>query len=382
MTRFRSLVLNLSVLLAGIVIALVLLEFLLRIHNPFQARIKGNRIVLLTNKRYRIRNNIIPTLEPVIAVSRNALGFRGPDPPPDFDKYLTIFAVGGSTTQCFFLSDEKTWPARFGQRLRKSFRNVWVNNAGLDGHSSFGHAVLLEDIIRPKHPKVVLFLVGGNDVARAPGEEYDAENVKGGLLFSSPTAFIKSLSAYSEVAALTASIYRSANAYQHGLHHQYINLRQQGYQDIPVDRQEQYLEKYCAPAYLRGYRERLEHLISLAREGGIEPVLMTQPLLAGGGIDDVTGLDLARISVGPDRNGKMWWDVLEQYNEITRRTGRESGVPVVDIARELPKSSRNFYDFIHFSNEGAQAIAEILYRDLCLPLQQKFPRYVAGPCAQ
>ena len=76
-SRLRSLFFNLITFVVSCVIALALLEVLLRVHNPFQARIKGNRIVLLTNKTYKIKNDIIPTLDPVVAVTRNSLG-----PPP------------------------------------------------------------------------------------------------------------------------------------------------------------------------------------------------------------------------------------------------------------------------------------------------------------
>ena len=107
-----------------------------------------------------------------------------------------------------------------------------------------------------------------------------------------------------------------------------------------------------------------------------------QPLLAGSGIDDVTGLDLARIRANPRANGQMWWESLEVYNDITRRVGRETGTLVIDLARELPKSSHNFYDFVHFNGEGAQQVANILYAHLCPALAHDFPDYFASPsCA-
>ncbi len=70
------------------------------------------------------------------------------------------------------LSDDKTWTARLGKRLEESFRRVWINNAGLDGHSTFGHIVLLEDHLSKLYPKVALFPIGVGDVARAPMEEW------------------------------------------------------------------------------------------------------------------------------------------------------------------------------------------------------------------
>ena len=378
-SRLRLLALNGILLLAGILVALVLLEILLLVHNPFQARIKGNRIVLLTNKQYHIKNDVIPTLDPVVTVTRNSLGFRGPNPPPDLERYLSIISIGGSTTQCFFLSDDKTWTARLGQKLEPSFKPLWINNAGLDGHSTYGHLVLLEDHVRQVHPKVVVFLIGANDVARDPGVEWDAENVKGSISFHSPTAFLKSLSPYSEVASMIANLYRSANAYKQGLFHQKIDFKQQGYlDDVKTGDEQAYLNEVANPRFLQGFEDRVRRLITISRSSGIEPVLVTQPLLAGSGIDDVTGLDMGRIRIGPGHSGKMWWSALERYNDVTRHLGQENKVTVVDLAHNLPKTSRYFYDFIHFTNEGAEAVATIIARDLCPVMKQRFPAYATG----
>jgi hypothetical protein len=253
---------------------------------------------------------------------------------------------------------------------------LWVNNAGLDGHSTYGHLVLMEDQIAKLHPKIAIFLIGANDVGRDPEVEFDAENVKGSVSFRSPTAFIKSLSPYSEVASLVAGLYRSANAYKHGLMHQKIDLKDfHPTGTLPPGTEETYLAEYAAPHYLAGYEDRIKKLISVSRSNQIDPILVTQPLLEGGGIDDVTGVDLATIEVGPNRSGKMAWDLQEVYNDVTRGVGREQNVQVIDLARRLPKSSRNFYDFIHFTNEGAQAVADILAQDLCPSLMSRDGAY-------
>ena len=381
-SKLRAFFLNLILLLVGLIAAVGMLEILLRLYNPFQSRIKGNRIVLVTNKQYHIRNNIIPSLEPVVTVTRNSLGFRGPDPPANLAEDLSIVTIGGSTTQCFFLSDDKTWTARLAALFAPSVPKLWVNNAGLDGHSTYGHLVLLEDHVKNVHPKVAIFLVGANDVARDPSVDFDAENVKSSVSFSSPTAFVKSLSPYSEVAALVANMYRSLNAYREGLMHQKIDLKEQGNFDASPDVQQKYQADTTADRFVRGYEERLRQLIAVSKANGIEPVLVTQPLLAGGGIDDVTGVDLSRVRANPIANGKMWWDSLEVYNDITRRVGRENGVVVIDLAHELPKSSRMFYDFVHFNAAGAQQVADIIYAHLCPVLSAQYPAYFASPACQ
>ena len=274
-SRLRSFLINFALIVFGLVLAGLLLELLLHFYNPFQARIKGNRIVLLTNKTVHFKNNIIKSLPPEVTVTRNSLGFRGPEPPADFGKVLTLVTIGGSTTQCFFLSDDQTWTARLGKQLEGSFHPLWINNAGLDGHSTHGHLALLEDFIVKLRPKIALFLVGVNDIANSQIGEFDAENVKSGLHFESAKAFFKSLSAYSEIAALVLNGYRSFNAYQTGLIHQQIDLKSQGHLDVPEPEQKQYVERLSGKS-LQDYEGRLRRIVKICRNTGIEPVFITQ----------------------------------------------------------------------------------------------------------
>ena len=37
---------------------------------------------------------------------------------------------------------------------------------------------------------------------------------------------------------------------------------------------------------------------------------------------------------------------------------------VIDLAREFPKNSAYYYDWIHYTNEGAARVADILSREL------------------
>src|SRR5579863_3769971 len=122
------------------VVVFVLLEVALRIYNPFHFRLKGDRILLPINEREIIVNRINPKLDPVIINTRNSLGFRGPEAPKDWTRggkegggparvgqegegptrELTVITIGGSTTECHFLSDSLTWPYLLGMRLADS----------------------------------------------------------------------------------------------------------------------------------------------------------------------------------------------------------------------------------------------------------------------
>ncbi len=363
----------------GSLLGLLALEICLQIYNPFFSRIKGNRIVLQANKKIQFHNDIIQGLEKDITVVRNSLGFRGPEPPADLSSHLTLLTVGGSTTQCFMVSEDKTWTALLAQRLAGNFDKLWVNNAGLDGHSTFGHLVLLEDHIRKLHPKTVLFLVGANDVARGQASVFDAENVRGSISGNGIRGMVKSLSAYSEVIALGLNFYRSFTAYQAGLLDQRMDFSKLGTREVLEVRQNQLVAAASPPDLLAAYQGRLQRLVQLCREAGIEPMFITQPILWGRGIDEVTGVDLEKVKLG-EGNGTTALRIQETYNGVTRTVCKANNLRCLDIANEIPKSRNNFYDNVHYTVEGNRAVSQAVYQHLCPILAEKFPSYATSPC--
>ena len=83
-----------------------------------------------------------------------------------------ILTIGGSTTECVYLSDGKTWTDRFAQRLAAVRPDSWVNNAGLDGQSTYGHLVLLRNFVFSLHPSTTI------DPGRDPGRRQAAGSRK------------------------------------------------------------------------------------------------------------------------------------------------------------------------------------------------------------
>jgi hypothetical protein len=223
-------------------------------------------------------------------------------------------------------------------------------------------------------------LIGLNDVARTSIGECDMETIRAGLSVSSPKAFLKSLSAYSEAAAAVVHVGRALGAHQEGLTHRQVDLPRLG--DLePMTAAERRVLDGLRGRPVDEYTGRVRRLVALTRANGIEPVLITQPLLVGEGTDDVTGVDLARVRTAPRQSGALYWARVELFNEGTRRVAREMDVLLVDLARRLPKSSRLFYDFTHFTPAGAEAVAAILFESLTPVLRERFPshRKAGGP---
>lgn len=369
-----------TALVFGTLLAVVVAEILLRIYNPLEFRVRGDSIVLPRNHVYRHTLTETPDgrkldfagkLDTQLVHTKNSLGFRGPEPSADFAGDLTIVTVGGSTTECFYLSDADAWPAQADRALQTHFRRLWVNNAGLDGHSSFGHLRLMQQSLAGLKPKVVTVLAGINDMFVDAPSDFDVKQ---------DTSLLGRVSAYSEVAALIVNLRRVSRA---------VAIEDLGAMPRPInlyDVERPPAEDPPAPAETSrrhaAYGARLEAFIADARSAGILPVLITQPALFGRGKDDVTGVDLGRVTVTLDqpRSGANAWALLESYNDVMRNVAREQGVPLIDLARELPKSSRYYYDFIHFSKAGGAAVGQIVARGLCPILAEKFPDDSASAC--
>ncbi len=373
MFQIKNFVKNLLLILIGCILSVILVEIILRVYNPFEFRVKGHNIQLPINKQYSFHNNKIDKLDKNIIHRKNSLGFRGEEPPKDYDNYITILTIGGSTTECFYLSEGKTWPDILGKKLQEDFKQLWINNAGLDGHSTRGHIVLMENYVIRLKPKIVLFLTGINDQGR--GDlllPQDKRIVKGRLTLHSVQGFLISMGQYSEGFDLLLNIYRYVKALNKEMAHTGINFKERETIEIPEETKIRTLQEQ--EKYVKTYERRLEKLIRISKENGIIPVFITQPEICGNVIDEITNVDLSKIRIG-NMDGELAWKRLELYNNATRRVGMRENILVIDLARELPKSSKYFYDLVHFTNEGAREVAEIIYDYLYPFLLKEYGEY-------
>lgn len=357
---------NIGLFLLSVILCFIVLEAFLRMYNPFEWRIEKGEIVLPVNRKYVFDNNKINKVERHISHTKNSLGFRGDDPPANLDDYLSIIVVGGSTAECFYLSDGKPWPYLTGKKLKEKYDRVWLNNAGLAGHSTFGHIILVRDYLAGLKPKIIIFAVGANDIERDDLSRYDRVTMRGH--YSSLKNFIVK---NSEVVSFFANISRIFDAKEKGVTHKNLDLTALGMLDLPENKIREEIERHTK-TYIKGYKQRLSELIDITRRSGSEPILITQPALVGIGIDPSTGVDLGMVKLGDSVNGSLSWAVTQVYNNATKEVARSHGVFLVDLADKMPKDSLYFYDNWHYTSEGARKVAEIVSGELEKLLSGKY----------
>ena len=347
-------------------------EALLRVRNPIELPVRGKEIVLPVNRRFVWQSPENSKLDRTLHLTSNSLGFRGADPPSDFEGALTVVAIGGSTTECKLLDDEKTWCARLEQRLAQSFDRVWLDNAGFDGHSTFGHLILLQQVVMELKPDCALFLVGINDVGRGDLSEYD----QGARPENQPWT-VRAI-ASSELLSSLQVLYRTYMAFDLGLCHDVeLDLARLSRVDLAAEPVEAVLAEH-RERFLEPYEKRLLRIVAACRVAGIEPVLVTQPALFGDAVDAATGIHIGELEVEGGHSASTSWRVLELYNDVTRRVGCDKRVLVIDLAARLAKDSSLYYDWVHYTNHGAERVAEIVAAELA-PFLKAHPEMQRRP---
>jgi lysophospholipase L1-like esterase len=348
--------------LGGAILAgLLVFELCLRVYHPLPFRTRGDRIILPRGQSFTFENPGSRKLDRLVRYRTNSIGFRGPDPPPDWNRRLTLLTIGGSTTACVYLADGQTWTDRLAVRLAATRPDIWINNAGLDGQSTFGHLVLLRDVVVALRPRMALFLIGTNDVERSDATGFDAALTPGRS--GGAHRLVTFLADHSELAAMAENLARAARAHRAGFGHSEVDLRAVRHVSFDDSAIQAVLARHRRD-YLDGYRRRVAEIVATSRSHRIEPVLITQPALFGETVDPATGVDLRDVQVNGRGNGALEWRLLELYNDVTRDVANATHSLLIDLAREMPKDSRYYYDFLHFTKEGAALVGDLVSRDL------------------
>lgn len=319
----------------GCLIALIICEIVLRIYTPFQSRIKGHEIKLITNHHRQLKLEVSnSTVDSFVTHSTNSLGFRGDEKPKEIENRFVVFTVGGSTTECSLLDDEKTWSAILAKDLLECKSDVWLNNAGIDGCSTYGHLILLREHLIKHKPDMILFLVGANDLLKG---HY---GLKDSFLKYGPRYKKRSLMAKSELFSLALNLYRHSYARRAQVNHSFNQkeIKEQSDQTL-LNRVQRHVDNQTP------YTQRLDSIISICRKNDILPVFMTQPIFIRSKHD-------------------LCYEIYI-YNQTLINVSNDHNIPVIDLASKLAPDPSYYYDNMHYTNEGAQAVADIVKNALC-----------------
>lgn len=257
----------------------------------------------------------------------NRLGLRGTLPD---DTAVRIITLGNSTTECAYIDDAATWPHLLACGLAADGHDAWVGNAGVNGTSTRGNTIFLEDHLLDLHPDIVLFMPGAADRGRISAKQ-DAglmapDRISASQWFMEHSRLIGSMARLVQ-ARVPRTIDWSTFA---GAPASADTSRMRGSR-VPLADHDVLVAEYA---------ERIARIADLCAARDVRLLLMTQPILA----EDSSG---ARR-------------IMELYNAATKALATESGLPMFDLASTLAQDKDFYLDGIHFSNAGAKEVARLV----------------------
>jgi hypothetical protein len=289
-----------------------------------------------------------------IHYSRDKWGLRGEGfERPNEIKMLTI---GGSTTDQRYINEGETWQDVMSKALKDRGINFPVANAGVDGHSTFGHILALQtwlSQIEGLEPKFIGFYLGINDMLRTSADVTD-KNL--GYYYDDGLHFIRKIMQKSALYHVFRVINGIIVVKSKKAGHSQIHFSELHWETEIWNRQK--IEEYFVQfrGALTEYESRIELLCTLTKNFGSIPIFITQANSRG--FNRGQKLKYSR-EYGTDGRESPYR--LYVYNETMMNACRKcSDAICIDLARELSFVPSDYYDSSHNTPTGARKIGSYL----------------------
>lgn len=212
-------------------------------------------------------------------------------------------------------------------------------------------------------PQYIFFLIGLNDVCRDDLRDYDRTlPMPGDIYMPNLLQKLQYSKLFSYIINLRINYSRAQLAKMKGLQHSSVDFANSSTSNFDSLLLTRTIGKHRSD-YIPAYQSRIKKLIKKCRENNIQPVFITQPAVSGNAVDSSTGVNLSEIAVGDSLNGGMFWALLQAYNHALTEVCDREGCACVELGNLLPKNTLYYYDYFHFTNEGAAKAADIIFNE-------------------
>ena len=329
-------------------------------------------------RRLHIDPTALPSLDPVSYVEINRDGERGGPPPRRDERAYRGLVVGGSAAECYYLDQHQSWAAVAERILGQPehLRALGVDRVHL---GNIARAILpchelhqLLTYVLPRYERLdtILIMVGASDVvawleAKMPATLPEAV-VPAGNIFEQhpegPFSFAPPRSALWQIASTQRRRFLrpvtntpTSGDWLHRVRKMRANASQM-------------IDESADPTPMLDRFERwLRAIVALAATRARRVVLVRQPWLGDTGRPE---LEKMLWNFGLGRPYKEHVDVyctprlaselMELTDARTARVAAELGVDQIDLVPLLERSERTYYDFLHFTPGGAEAVGRVV----------------------
>ena len=314
--------------------------------------IRNREIVYNTEKITGVKDS-------TIKYSRNEFGLR------DNCKSISdikIITIGGSTTDQRFIDDSQTFQTFLQKKILKESNKIYcISNAGIDGHSSFGHLYSFKqwfNLIPNLRPDYFLLYIGINDASLRLKPRIGIEYPEKKKIYRLIYKFKENSAIYSLLRKLKD--YWSQNTNSIFAMHSFGIPSSENYNSTTKTISLENLIKENSIYF----SERLKKIIYEIKKYGSKPICVSQPHLF---IEQKNGkkfgFDKVSSFQGKNINGIDFQESLNLINSIMKKECVLNGGYFFDIAsKKFDKS--DFYDLVHMTPKGSQKLADYLFHEM------------------
>jgi len=335
--------------------------------------ISEDTIVMETNRRnIRLREHIPGTLRQYYPSSKlmqqsdnleqkkyrlkiDPDGFIFPSKMYD-DPDATILFLGGSTTECAYVEEDRRFPFLVGKLLGSDGLKVNTLNSGVSGNNTLHSVDILINKAIAFEPDIAVLMHNINDL---------------NLLLYDQTYWNDD----SKFSLLVKSSENNLSCLKRMVKYNFPNLYNQLYtviQFISSKGGDVLVSRALPPDYrlslekeniLMQFKKSLRLFITASRIYRITPVIMTQASRFGEKLD-VGDIDAEKLFKKIGVSYEAYREIYMEMNQMIRQVGREEGVLVIDLEKKVPQSKAYIYDFVHFNTSGSERVAKIIAEEL------------------
>jgi len=285
------------------------------------------------------------------------------------DHTQRLFFLGGSTTECVYLAEEKTFASLVEKKLRDAFPNQKFEavNAGSSSYLAADAFVFFVYKVLYFQPDMIFVMLAVNDLRYGCVPTYDPVNRPNyeKILYRSDfdegtwrriAKILKNSHFLTLIKWRIINRFFPPDAEKYKTKIEEYNIWRQRRRQKPLT---EIKESKALPDFLK----YMEEMIFVAQGHGIRVILMTEPFIYQPNmprkIDEqlwMGYIEEANINL----SSQFLLREMNRFNDAVRELARTHNVELIDLEREIPKDLRHFYDDVHFTPEGSRKAAEVI----------------------
>lgn len=244
------------------------------------------------------------------------------------DASTSIFFIGGSTTECSYVTEDLRYPYLVGKILNDSINEkINVFNSGVSGNHTYHAVDLLINKIIPLEPKYVVLMECINDWTTLLFEgTYWNQNPSRSLIVNP-----------------NSTLQINSDEWAH------LRGKKLSWNEDKI---------------VKEFKKAQLTFINICKANNIEPILMTQANRYNQFPDTKISNEL-KNKLEPFG---LRYDDVKRINELINNQIRKNAIAcnllLIDLENMIPKSNLYMYDIVHYNDKGSILAAEIISKEL------------------